>query len=292
MICYSFNLFYCLHNSKEIIKYVFTNQGWEYKNELFANFKHGFVQTIANIVGLLLVGITRFFIDDKWGIEVFGMASYSLVVVNFIMLFVSEISSVMYPELRTMDPKVLDGLFTKIQNILLLLTPLLLFSFYPLSILINYFLPDYSIALRFMIYLLPLCVYEAKVMLQINTYLKVYNKPKILMLCNIEALIFGLLLSGICVYCMDNVVLAIASMPLTILFQYCIALRKIRQKSYLVDLKYILPEVILLLFFIIDNVLITTVSLNIILYFILVFIYLSYYKEPAKELFTRVKYWL
>lgn len=289
IICYSFYLIYCIYNSKEVFKNVFNNRGWNYKQELLANFRHGILLTVANITGMLLLGITRFFIDSKWGIEVFGMVSYSLVLVNFVLMFISEVSSVMYPELRTMDTNSVDNLFVKIQNTLLLLTPIVLLLYYPLSFFIGIILPQYSNAISYMVYLLPVCIIEAKIMLQVNTYFKVFNKPREMLQSNLESLFCGGVLSFLAVYYLENVVLAIISMPLTIMFQYVISLKKLRSTTFLTDLKRTLPEVIIILFFISSNIIISSKIVNVMFFLSATLIYFYMTRAIVKESIAR--YW-
>lgn len=291
IICYSFNLFYCLRKSRDINKFVFSKTGWEFKQELFDNIKHGFVLTIANVAGMLLLGITRFFIDSQWGIEVFGMVSYSLVIVNFVLMFIAQLSLVMYPELRSMKKEILNNLFTKIQHALLLLTPLILLSFFPISYLIEVFLPDYIKAAHFMIYMLPICIFEAKVMLQTNTYFKVHNKPKAMMLSNVEALIFGIVISAVSVFCCENMTLAVVSMPLTIFLQYVFSLKRLRPNSYIEDLKTIMPESSLIIFFVLVSILVMNKALAIVIYVGAVSVYYCYFKNVIKDTFTNLLRW-
>ena len=284
IVSYSFYMIFCLYKSKEIFYYVFNKGVKDYRIEALENFKRGFVLLIANITGMLLLGITRFFIDSRWGIEVFGKVSYSLVVVNFVLMFISEISAVMYPELRMRGERTVDGHFLKIQKILMILTPVVLFLYYPVSYIIEHFLPDYIQSVKYMVFLLPVCVYEAKVMLQVNTYFKVLNKPKELLFSNLEALLFGTLFSLLAVFYFDNVILAIITMPLTICFQYVISLKKLRPSTYLTDLRDIIPEAILIVYFIIINTFIPTIITNILLFFVAVTIY-GYFCKSAKTYF-------
>lgn len=287
IFCYSFYLLYCTSHSKEIVKAALSKGGWKYKNELIYNLKHGFILTIANITGMLILGITRFFIDNKWGIEVFGIVSYSLVVVNFVLMFISELSGVMYPELRSMERSVVDGYFTKTQKFLLQLTPLVLLAYYPISLLIDWLLPDYSDSARYMIYMLPVCVFEAKVMLQVNTYFKVYNMPKEMMISNIEALGFGLTLAAVSVYVFGSVTLAVIAMPITIVFQYFVSIKKLRKESYKNDLLGILPESLLIVFFVLINYYIDSRYIVILLFLVAVLVYYYYYRQQLKETIKR-----
>lgn len=281
-------MFYCLRNSSEICVYVFKNTGWDYKQELFDNLKQGFVLTIANVAGMLLLGIARFFIDSKWGIEVFGMVSYSLVLVNFVLMFIAQLSSVLYPELRCLDKNVLNHYFNKIQHILLLLTPLLLITYFPVSYFIDILLPDYNEAAYFMIYMLPICIYEAKVMLQTNTYFKVLNQPKAMMLSNVEALFFGVVMSAISVYYFENVTLTIVVMPLTIFLQYIFSLKRLRPNSYIKDLKTILPEFIIILFFVLDNIFVPIKTWALIVYIAAIFVYIFSRRRLAKDVLKSI----
>ena len=159
----------------------------------------------------------------------------------------------------------------------------MLLVYYPISLLIDNFLPDYGKAVSFMVYLLPVCVYEAKVKLQINTYFKVYNRPREMMVCNIISLLFGVLLSAMAIYYFENIALAVISMPLTILFQYIISLARLRSDSYLNDLKMIMPEGVLMVIFILDNHSVKSVASNIMVFLVAVIVYYGFVRTAANH---------
>ncbi len=143
-----------------------------------------------------------------------------------------------------------------------------------------------------MIYLLPICIYEAKVMLQTNTYFKVQNRPKAMMRSNIDALLFGIVISAIFVYYFESVSLAIVAMPLTIFLQYVFSLKRLRPTSYKKDLENILPESLLISLFVITNIIVPNKSLAIVVYVVAISIYILYYKRLIKDTLNITLQWI
>lgn len=253
IICYSICLAYYALKGKQIVSSLLCKANSYYKHILYDNFKTGVILTMANITGMLILGVARYMIDIKWGLEMFSMISYAMVLVNFVLLFINELSLVLYPELRSMSVDSTDGIFVNIQKGLALISPAFLILYFPMAKFIEFWLPDYLLAVEYMTFLLPLCVYEAKVSLLTNTYFKVLNRPKDLLACNVKSLAisFGILLIAIFVF--NSIKLAVISMLLISLIRYLISLYQLRPESVKKDIITLLPEALVIGAFVLLN---------------------------------------
>lgn len=271
--CYSICLLYYLLKGKEIAVSLFGKANPNYKRVLFENFKSGAVLTMANISGMLILGIARYMIDIKWGLEMFSMISYAMVLVNFVLLFINELSFVLYPELRSMSINSTDGLFVDIQKGLALISPVFLILFFPMALFIEFWLPDYAKTIEYMTILLPLCVYEAKVSLLTNTYFKVLNRPKDLLLCNIKTLILGFVVLFVSIFVVKSIKMAVFSMLFISVARYLISLYQLKPQGIIQDLKNFIPEACIVGSFVILN---NTISFyfSLISYLLICMIYL------------------
>lgn len=54
----------------------------------------------STITGMLILGFGRFLVDLKWGIKEFAMISFAFMFVNFFLMFVNQVSIVLFPELK------------------------------------------------------------------------------------------------------------------------------------------------------------------------------------------------
>lgn len=76
-----------------------------------------------------------------------------------------------------------------LRTILMTISLGFLVLYYPIYVALNYWLPDYSDFLVYLVILLPLCVYEAKNQLLTGTYLKVFRKERSMLMVNIISLL-------------------------------------------------------------------------------------------------------
>ena len=146
--------------------------------EAWDNVRIGSRLMIANIAGLLITGIVKMAVEQNWGIETFGKVSLTMTASNMIMVFISAVSVVLYPMLKNVQEESLVPIYRKLRSLLMLLTLGMLIFYYPMRIIISYWLPQYADSLIYMALLFPMCVFESKLTLLISTYLKALRKEK------------------------------------------------------------------------------------------------------------------
>ena len=106
--------------------------------EALDSIRIGINLTIANIAGNLILGGGRFIIDRYWGIEDFGEVSFSLTLTNFFLLFISQISMVLFPALRQIDEKRQKSLFEMSKHVLNVILPIVFLCIYRLRRCLSY----------------------------------------------------------------------------------------------------------------------------------------------------------
>lgn len=153
----------------------------------FRSVRVGIKLMLSNIASSLVLGILRFVVDAKWGIEVFGQLSLSLSLVNFILAFVSQVGMVLFPALRRADRNELKKIFSYMQDVLALGMPACYGFVQPVIALLSLWLPAYKESLIYLIYLLPVCVFDAQMSILGTTYLKVLRGERALLLLNMGA---------------------------------------------------------------------------------------------------------
>lgn len=155
--------------------------------------KYGIVLTFANVCGMLILGVARFLVEMKWGIEAFGQLSLSLSLVNFLMMFVSQLSMVLFPALRQVDKTEHPVLYRSIRDRAYILLPLMFLGYYPLVIFISCWLPQYKTGLNYFIYLMPILLYESLADMVCSTFFKVRCEPIKILFVNLSSLACALL---------------------------------------------------------------------------------------------------
>lgn len=84
-------------------------------------------------------------------------------------------------------------------------------------------LPDYSDSLLYMALVFPMFVYEGKMALLINTYLKTLRKEKLMLRINLISLVLSLVLTLVTSILIKNLTLAILSIVIILAFRTILA---------------------------------------------------------------------
>lgn len=124
-------MLYCVYKGREIV-FAGRMAFGTVAREALDSIRIGINLTIANIAGNLILGGGRFIIDRYWGIEDFGEVSFSLTLTNFFLLFVSQISMVLFPALRQIDEKRQKSLFEMSKHVLNVMLPIVFWCIYRL----------------------------------------------------------------------------------------------------------------------------------------------------------------
>lgn len=182
--------------------------------EAWLNITIGVKLLFANIASLLITGIVRFAVENQWSVETFGKVSLTMTVSNMLMIFINAVSVVMYPILKNTEEKKLPAIYSTLRTTLMVPVLGMLAVYYPAKVLLSMWLPQYEESLRYMALLFPMCVFESKMSMLVNTYLKALRKEKVIMTANWITVALTVIITGITVYVMKNLTLAIASLAL------------------------------------------------------------------------------
>ena len=175
------------------------------------NISVGIKLMLSNITGMLILGIIRYSTEHHWSVEVFGKVSLSLSISNLLMVFISSIALVMFPMLRRVDKDRYSFIYSSIRVPLMATMFTLMVSYYPIVIILSYWLPQYTDSLKYMAVLFPVCIYESLNGLLITTYLKSLRKEKWMLYINSCVMVLSLIVTWITVYKMDNLDYAVLS---------------------------------------------------------------------------------
>lgn len=191
--------------------------------EIIDNIKIGSNLMLANIASMLVIGISRLFVEKKWNIEVFGKLSFALGISNIFLTFINAISIVLFPLLRRTDEEKLPELYVNIRRIFVPLSFSFLLFFVPIRIIIGWWLPAYADSLYFMGILFPMVVYEGRGSLLINTYLKTIRAEKTILISNIITLVFATISSSVLVFIIQDINLVVLGIMLSVALRCIIA---------------------------------------------------------------------
>lgn len=256
-------------------------------NEAYVNISAGSKLMLANIAGMLILGIIRFGISQEWDIVTFGKVSLTLNISNFLMVFISAVSIVLFPILKRINQDRLAEIYVLLRNILSYSLLAMLITYYPLKILLLYWLPKYSDSLVYMGLLLPICVFESKLQMLVNTYLKSLRQEALMLKINFISVIFALFMTYVTVVLLHNLKLAILSIVINFAFRLLLAEYFIEKLLSLKLRKDYIEEFIVVSSFIFINVHESTYG--ILIYLAVYLIYVLINKKQIKETVKKIR---
>lgn len=243
------SVIYCLVSGRRIILSGFCHFKVAIEEMKF-NICRGINLMFSNIASMLILGIGRFFIDKSWGIEAFGRFSFSLSLTNFFLLFIGQVSMVLFPALRQTNSNRQKEFYFFSRTTLGVFLSAILLLYVPVNYVLGIWLPQYKESLRYLILLLPLCTFDGKMQMLCNTYLKVLGKEKILLKINLVSVCISSILSILGVYVFNNIYIVVIFMVLSVAVRSIIAERYLAFTFKSSVTKSIVLEVILVIIFI------------------------------------------
>lgn len=191
--------------------------------EILDNINVGSKLMLSNIASMFIIGSIRFFVERRWTIEVFGKLSFTLSISNMFLTFINAVGVVMFPLLRRTDEKKLPSLYETLRGLFVPLTYLILVFYGPARYILSMWLPEYAESLKFMGILFPIIIYEGRMSLLVNTYLKTLRQEKTILFVNVLTLAATLLASLIIIFVMGNLTLAVVLIMCSLAFRCIVA---------------------------------------------------------------------
>lgn len=182
---------------------------------------------LSNIASTLIVGAGRFIIDSEWDVVSFGKVSLALSATYFFLLFVYQISLTLFPFLKRMNFENQKMIFGRLGDTMSVVFLSFYLLYYPLVFVLSYWIPQYKDSFVYISILMPICLYDGKMQMIHNTYLKSFNKQNKLLIINIITLVLSIVLSIVGGYLLHSLVFIVYSMS------FCIALRSVVSELYL-----------------------------------------------------------
>lgn len=176
----------------------------------------GIKLTFSNTVSTLILGIGQFFSERFWGITEFGKMSFAFSITTFLLQFLSQFSLVFFPALRRVSKKEKSDFFNSSTKILNLFLPLIILTYVPINIILNYWLPQYRSSLYWLFFLLPICLFDGKMNILFNNFFKVDRKENILLKYNIISMTSSIIIIILSVILFKNIILIPISITISI----------------------------------------------------------------------------
>ncbi len=182
--------------------------------ELKSNVSSGIMLLIANLSSLFFVGGAKMVVQWHYDPLLFGKVAFSFTLVNLFLTFVTAASVGIFPSLKRIDTADLPDFYVRIRRSM---TPLLFVSlllYFPGCYVLKLWLPNYVDSLVYLSILLPMIVYESRVTLLTNNYLKTYRKERLMLIVNLVSVAIAFVLFLVSAYILDSLFILLACLVL------------------------------------------------------------------------------
>lgn len=238
---------------------------------------------LANIAGMLIIGIVRYGISVGWDIATFGKISLTLGISNFLMVFISSISVVFFPIIKRMDESKRADSYQMIRTGFDVILFGILITYYPLKYILTWWLPKYADSLIYMSILFPICVFTSKLSLLVNTYLKSMRREALMLKINSISVGIAIAATFITVDLFHDLNFTLLSVVAVYAFQCCLAEFFIGRMLNLHLLNDILVDIFMCSVFIISGWYIPNIWCTVIYTFAYI-TFLLLYRKPIQRL--------
>lgn len=251
---------YLAYNAKEIVKH----RSAPIKlvlDDIKENISCGIKLMISTYAGNFIVSSCRLIIDAAWGVEVFGIFSFSLTLANVILTFINQISIIVFPALRRVSNDKIKSVYITLRDTLGLILPLVMLGYLPIVLLVNVFLPQYSQSLSYLPIFLPICTFDGKMQMMCSSFFKSMRKESALLYINLSTLVASITMALIGSFLVKDVMFV----ALGILF--VIAMRSIISELLLARwmkvsiVKNLIQEIILVVLFVVGSFVLTPIKM-------------------------------
>lgn len=241
-------LIYCIYKGRSLVFSKLTSVK-EALVDMWISTSVGIKLTISNIMSMLILGIGRAVIDNHWGIEQFGKISFSLSLMNFFLLFIQQVSMVLFPALRRTEGTVQKKVYYILRNLLGLMLPAIFVLYIPLERILSIWLPAYKESFVTLALFLPICIFDGKMQMLCNTYLKVLREEKTLLLINVFSVTLSVVMCVFSAYVLNSMISVVFSMVISIMLRSILAETFLAKKMEVAVKKSIIQEVVIVILF-------------------------------------------
>lgn len=158
--------------------------------EFVDNIRVGIFLMFAQIMGMLVTGLGRVFIEYGSALSDYAYYSFGMTILSIIMVAVTAVANVMYPTLGRLEKPLLPKVFNRMYSFFNHFTAGVLLLYFPAYVLVGLFFAKYDQMLEFFAILFVLITWQAKVSISTNTYFRVLRLEKKMFKVNVLSVLF------------------------------------------------------------------------------------------------------
>lgn len=173
--------------------------------EFKENIVSGFQLMVSNLSSMLILGIIRYGISISWDIVTFGMVSLSINLSNVILSFISAVAIAIFPIVKKIRSEDQGKFYLSLRSLLMWGLLLIMPTYYIIRYVLSFWLPQYEMALYYMGFIFPICLYESKVQILANTFFKSIRSEGLMLKINAGVVFLSVVLTFIGVEIYHNI---------------------------------------------------------------------------------------
>lgn len=278
-ICSSF---YLMYHAKEIVRHRYVKFS-RVLQDIKENIKCGIKLMVATYAGSLIVSSVRMLVDVAWGVEVFGVFSFSLTLSNVFLTFISQTSIVVFPALRRVRPDAQKEVYVKLRNGLSLILPLVMAGYLPIVFIVHQFLPQYIDSLAFLPMFLPICTFDGKMQMLCSSFFKSLRMENTLLSINIFTLIFSVCVALFGCYSVRDINFVAIGILVVVAVRSVVSEIILARKMQCTIWKDLILEILMVILFVAGAVSLTPATMFVV-YGIIYVVYLFVNKSKIRDL--------
>lgn len=252
-------------------------------SEIKNNFTVGVSILLINSSSILIIGVFRISIEQKWGIEDFSKISLMINLSNFLMIFISSFSLIVFPFLKNRNIDEYFTIYDKFNKLLFFVLINVFFMYYPVLFLINKYLPEYKTGIEYFPLLLSLIIFDGKVLILTANFLKIYRREKSIFIYNILIIVFTFILYLVIIKFIENILFVIIFMAFTIFLKSLILEMELKRVFNQKNYKSILYEFLIVTILVISLMKISNLNYSVLIILLINFSYFIVNRKKIKE---------
>lgn len=215
--------------------------------EFKSNVSSGIMLLIANLSSIFFVGGAKMVVQWRYDPLLFGKIAFSFNLMNLFLTFVTAASIAIFPSLKRISSDHLPDFYVRVRRSM---TPLLLVSlvlYFPGYYVLKFWLPNYADSLVYLGILMPMIVYESRVTLLTNNYLKTYRKERLMLVINLVSVAIAFVLFLVSVYVLDSLFILLSCLVVVCVIRSVVSeivvmriINRRRYASFGVELAFVL----------------------------------------------------
>ncbi len=273
---------YLMYHAEEIVRHKYVKFRLVL-DDIKENIKCGMKLMIATYAGSLIISSVRMIVDASWGIEVFGVFSFSLILSNVFLTFISQVSIVVFPAIRRVSTNEQKKVYMMMRNALSLILPLVMVGHLPIVFIVHKFLPQYIGSLEFLSVFLPICTFDGKMQMLCSSFFKSLRKENTLLKINLLTLVLSVISAFIGCFLVKNIKFVAIGILVVVAFRSIISELILAKEMECSIYKDLTMDILIVVIFIIGAAYLKPITLFI-SYIILYINYLVLNKKKIIEL--------